>query len=158
MRPVHIAVLVVGLSLLAGCSGSESPPTATNKASEPTASTKSTTQQGLKLRGTVLLDGAVNDCGDEHITVQVLDATGVVGSQLVDSEVRGVDCTFPFEVEVPELDCYQLLIEGQPVGRYPSSLVKNGSGTVGIITSKSVYGDHPASTQKPPVNADYNGC
>ena len=107
MRPVHRAILAIGLLLLAGCSGTKLPPAATATTQSPfasmspTGSTSSTTDQGLKLHGTVLLDGSVNGCGGEQVTVQVRDDTGVVGSQLVDSELKGFDCTFPFEVESP---------------------------------------------------------
>ena len=124
----------------------------------PTAApTASPTAEGNVLRGTMVLDGATEGCGGEQIAVQVRDATGVVGSQLVDSNNEGFDCIFTFTVKVPVLDCYNLVIDGQPVGRYPAGSLKANSGIVGIIDSASVYGS-PETDFKPSLYADYDGC
>ncbi len=81
----------------------------------------------------------------------------MVGSELVDSRLEGADCVFHFHVAVPTLSCYELLVDGQPVGRYPASALGR-DGYVGIITSDNVFGDPAPGGAAPRLYADFKGC
>lgn len=88
----------------------------------------------LQLTGTVLLAGVTNGCGGEQIAVQVRAGTGVMGSQFAESNLDDRGCFFDFAVPVPDMPCYELSIDGQTVGWYPSSMLD-----VGVIPSDAVY-------------------
>lgn len=57
----------------------------------------------------------------------------------------GLDCAFPFALEVPRLDCYQLVISETVVGDYPRQALELGSQPgvldIGYIDSTSVFGE-----------------
>lgn len=123
----------------------------------PSESSSARGRSPSSLSGIVFLDGSVNGCGGEQIAVQVRESGAMVGSQLVDSSLEGFDCVYHFDIDVPALACYELLIESQPVGRYPASALDE-SGYVGVITSDNVYGDPQRPSSLPNLYADHNGC
>ena len=138
---------LVLLAFLAGGAGGalgfwmfeRDPSSGTQRAAEPTTAT-TTSIEGITLKGVVVLDGAVNGCAGEELLVQVREAGGSVGRAIADSALEGADCVFRFGVRVPRLDCYEVVINGTPVGRYPLAALEPDF-DVGFILAESVYGD-----------------
>lgn len=116
-----------------------SPTTTKGAVAEDEASTE------LVLRGAVVMDGTTNGCSGENILVEVREGGGNVVSESVTSDFIGLDCAFPFALEVPRLDCYQLVISETIVGEYPRTALESGSAPgeleVGYIDSASVFGE-----------------
>ncbi|TFV91098.1 hypothetical protein [Blastococcus sp. CT_GayMR16] len=87
-----------------------------------------------------MLDGPTNGCGDEQITVEVgSGAPQRPTAAVVGSTFSGFDCAFQFDIEVPVLPCYEVAIDGAPIGRYPG----NGAPErldIGLIDSDNVFG------------------
>lgn len=99
------------------------------------------------------MDGAINGCEGESVLVQVRNGPGDVASESVPSATEGFDCVYRFYLPVPRLDCYELVIDKQPVGGYPAD--EGGGVELGVISAESVYGD-PASEADPPLYADFD--
>lgn len=99
----------------------------------------------LVLKGAVVMDGTTNGCGGENVLVEVREGAGNVVSESIPSDFVGLDCAFPFALEVPRLDCYQVVISETIVGEYPREVLESGSepGTldIGYIDSASVFGE-----------------
>jgi hypothetical protein len=134
-----------GVVLAVSDSGSETPQAQPGSAADvgpsPTASSAS---DDRALRGTVVLDGAVNGCSGDDIVVSVSDGVVDVHTVIVTSTISGYDCVYPFEITVPDgYDCVQLVVDETPVGSYPpGGLV--GDGYIGVISAASVWGDPPS--------------
>ncbi len=100
---------------------------------------------GLVLKGAVVMDGTTNGCSGENILVEVREGGGNDVSESVTSDLIGLDCAFPFALEVPRLDCYQLVISDTVVGEYPRAALESGSAPgeleIGYIDSASVFGE-----------------
>lgn len=109
------------------------------------------------LTGWVVLDGTTNECGDDQITVEVGSGPPMrPTAAVVGSTFFGFDCAFQFDMEVPVLPCYEVTIDGTPVGRYP------GNGAlerldIGLIDSDNVYGRRVGSVVPPTPYSDGDG-
>jgi hypothetical protein len=121
----------------------------------PVACSDSSPSSAATVSGALLLDQAVNGCEGESVLVQVRSGPGNVASESVDSATEGFDCAFRFSIGVPVLDCYEVVIDQQPVGRYPSD--EGGGADLGVILAENVYGD-PEGGGEPPLYADFDGC
>jgi hypothetical protein len=164
LRWLAIALAVV-LALVAGIAlGIAEPWADDDGGAEPRASTDSRgalgsatiAAGGVEIRGVVVLDGAVNGCGGEEILVQVRDATGVVGREVVPSDLEGFDCLYRFAVASPKMDCYYLHVDGNPVGSYRHDTLAPDF-IVGYIGPESVWGD-PESGEGASPYQDFSGC
>lgn len=140
------ALWLLAVPVLAACSG---PGDSAVGASSPPPAEVPETVVATTISGWMVLDGTTNGCGDEQITVEVgsgppeRPTAAVVGSTFF-----GFDCAFEFDMEVPVLPCYEVTIDGTPVGRYPG----NGAPEridVGFVDPANVYG--PEGEFEPPT-------
>lgn len=115
------SILVAGIAIGAGLylSRTESPP--------PSSQGEQRGRDELILTGTVVVDGTTNGCAGENILVEVRESFGNVVSESIPSDFVGLDCAFPFALEVPRLDCYQLVISETVVDDYPREALELGA-------------------------------
>lgn len=138
---IAAAIAVAGIAIGAGLYLDDRD---TATPSQPGAAGEEGAGGELVLKGAVVMDGTTNGCGGENILVEVREGAGNVVSESIPSDFVGLDCAFPFELEVPELDCYQVVISETVVGEYPRSALESGSESgvldIGYIDSASVFG------------------
>ncbi len=96
--------------------------------------------QETMLSGIIHSD-ASEGCGGEEPAVKVRDGVSIVGSGLAETDVRGFDCSMTFEVSISnsQADCYELYLDGNPVGNYPGEALRSMDFHVGIIEASAIY-------------------
>lgn len=158
---IVVAGALIGGGLYLGQRDSEQPQGSVLPTARVTPIATEAAGDALVLKGAVVMDGTTEGCGGENILVEVREGAGNVVSESIPSDFIGLDCGFPFALEVPRLDCYQVMISETLVGEYPRSALEDardpGVLDIGYIDSTSVFGE--PDTFQPEALSDWPyGC